>query len=305
MFIVNLNNKNITNLTGEATISSSLNNLGSSCSYTLAREEQGELGDILDISSSGESFFTGINTSRTLNKFTYSFKAFDFSFYLKKNKVIKQFKKLKASECIKQLAKDLDIKTGEIPDLITEITNIYRNKTASSIILEILEEVNRDSGDRYFVAVEGENLNIRKLGYEKIDIGSDLESISKNESINNMKNTILVSTKNHSENPTEKISKDSVNISKYGALQEVILIDPKESSQASNIAKNKLKELNKVSLDLSFNTLGNSKIKPGMIAVLKSEIFEIDGEFYIESVTHKLRSGIYTTSVTLGEYADE
>ena len=75
-----------------------------------------------------------------------------------------------------------------------------------------------------------------------------------------MKNKILVVSNEQDEAEILATAQDEGNIKKYGCLQEVINVSPDEDeAKTRNIAKTKLKELNKVFKTANFQGFGNGR----------------------------------------------
>ena len=112
----------ITHVVGNITLSSSIDTLGSSFSFEIARNygnadyfvsETVQVGDIVKFISGTKEIFTGVIVEIETSKFKRNIKCLDFYFYLNKNKIIKQFNEINASSAIKQLLVELGIETGE------------------------------------------------------------------------------------------------------------------------------------------------------------------------------------------------
>lgn len=89
--------KDITNITGNIVLNTSLNTLGASLTFDIARNydnkdfyisENLEVGDVIILNNSKE-LFKGVILEISISKFKKSIKCLDFCFYLNKNKVIK------------------------------------------------------------------------------------------------------------------------------------------------------------------------------------------------------------------------
>jgi hypothetical protein len=108
-----------------------------------------------------------------------------------------------------------------------------------------------------------------------------LTSYSKTESIEALRNKITLVQEQENAVKTIAETQDNTSIGKYGTLQEVLTIDDKDIAKARNIAKNKLKELNKVKNTLSVTLLTNNKIQAGRVI----KIVENSKNYYYEIVS--------------------
>ena len=116
-----------------------------------------------------------------------------------------------------------------------------------------------------------------------------------------MRNSILITSDDEKSSKINATAKDTQNISKYGLLQEVMNVDKKNNSQAKQIANNKLKELNRVQQDISFNLLGNDELRSGRILTIENALFNLSGKYLIKSSNHTYVNYIHKCSVTLEE----
>ena len=134
----------------------------------------------------------------------------------------------------------------------------------------------------------------------EFDVMDAIGSISKNESIQDMRNSIHISSNDEKSSRVIAIAEDTSNINKYGLLQEVESVNDKDISKASNIAKNKLNELNKVNEDISIELLGNDIVRAGRILEINNDIFGLSGYYLIKECTHTYNNGIHKMSLNVG-----
>ena len=284
--------------------------------FTNARE-----GDILELYTTSflTPYFTGKIEKVTINQGTISCIAYDKAYMLNKGKEIFQFN-CYASEAIKIVCNTRDIDIGTIPVLNTVIKKIYNTKTYAEVINDILDEVYKQTGNKYKIEVENDALNIvnlnKQLGILKVAMASNVgpENInlyiinpSHSYSIEDMYNSVKVVHK-YTENNTEfnTISaeiKDDTNINKYGLRQEVIEIDKDDLSYANNIANNFLTENNKVKEEISLTMFGHWDVKAGRLITIndnakESEIL-INGNYLVKDVVHTFKNDIHTMQLSL------
>ena len=288
----------ITHVAGNITLSSSIDTLGSSFSFEIARNygntdyfisEAVQVGDIVKFINGAKEIFTGVIVEIETSKFKRSIKCLDFYFYLNKNKIIKQFNEINASSAIKQLLVELGIETGEFENIPTLITKIYKKNTVAEIIKDILEKVNNERGEKYILEIEGMKFNLIK--YKKIEakLGYNfLGTTTLNESIIDMKNSIIVTSNEQEDEEILESARDEESIKKYGLLQEVIEIDPDadDTAKVKNVAEKKLKELNKVFKRASIKVYGNDELKAGRILEVKNDEYKLRGKYLIKSCSH-------------------
>jgi DNA-directed RNA polymerase subunit H (RpoH/RPB5) len=220
------------------------------------------------------------------------FTCLDYGFYLANNKRVYNFN-TSASNCIKKICNDFKIKL-DMPNLTTKINKIYYSETITDTILDILEQVKNETSTTYYAEMQDETLIIYKQYSKTLDLvfklASNIKDVksykalmnySKTESIEALRNKITLVQEQENAVKTIAETQDNTSIGKYGTLQEVLTIDDKDIAKARNIAKNKLKELNKVKNTLSVTLLTNNKIQAGRVI----KIVENSKNYYYEIVS--------------------
>lgn len=272
-----------------------------------------DLGDIVILENNG-LIFQGIITDKNINGiFEESFTVFDFAFYLNKSKTIKQFNNVNAKSAISNICNEQGISLSEIPNLTTDINHIYFENTIAEIIDDILEQCNKETGKIYYKEVLGNNLIIFEKGTKVINptfkLAKNVATInvldeiginfSKGYSIADLKNKVTIISNNEKQTRIISTKEDRKNISKFGLLHHIETIDEKDLNQATNIAKNKLNELNKIKETISLELLGDKTIKAGRVLNINNKEINISGTFSIISSNHTIENGIHKTNVEL------
>ncbi len=326
MYKIMVKNKDITDYTGNISWRDSVDTLGVELSFDVAVNRYDKnfsfllditLGDRVQlINEQGESLLQCIIVSESPNEKTTSFTAYDMAWYLNKSTVIKQFKKMVGNDCIKSLCKEIGIKV-EVSGLGNKIDKIYKDKTVSDVIWDIIEQCSQHNSKRFFIEMDKGILKIGPFKKIKVtgkyqmhkdfflDVQQNAGNVSLNRSIVDMKNSILVVTENKKAVRTVGKEQDSESIKRYGKLQQVVVLDEKEHKKANLIAKNELKKLNKITENFSLDVLGDDKVKSGRVIVLDLPFFNIKGEFFIKESNHSLQNGIHKASLSLEVYKDE
>lgn len=299
--------KDITRLSGNITLSSSIDTLGRALNFDLARDssqtgfittEEIHPGKFISFIGEEELFF-GIVIDSDLEKFKRSIKCLDLSFYLNKNKLIKQFKNIGADAAIKNICSSIGVDTGIVAPMATSITKIYKNNTVAEIILDILKQVTEETGKKYKMEVNSRKLDIKPEGYEKVKARYDFQgNVSKSESIADMKNAIVVTSNNQDNTNILAEKRDESSIKRYGMLQEVIQIEPKDISKVRNIASKKLEELNKTISKVSIEVFGSDNLRAGRTLEVINEEFGLKGEYLIRNCNHSYQK-YHKTSLEL------
>ncbi len=234
----------------------------------------------------------------------FSYSGYDYGLYLNKNEVIKQFNGVPASQAIQELLRIVDIQYSNIARISTPIQKIYKKQTVSDVIKDILDIVFKKTGVKYRLeVVQGKvqvipqtNIIVNALcqlspDTSEFEIQKSLAGLNVTESIAEMKNRIIV-TDNSQDDAYEKAkAEDAVSKSKYGLLQQVEISDKETNAEQRQVAKNLLKELNKVIKTCSIDLLGNDAVKAGRLLTFDYPDYDFTGTFLIKSSNHSVISG--------------
>lgn len=291
----------ITEVSGSINLSTSVDTLGASLVFNIVRNyndlsyifsDEIETGDVVILTNEKE-LFRGVIVSISTTKYSRTVECLDYCFYLNKNKVIKQFDHIAASVAIKQLLQEINAPEGEISNISTSITKVYYSNTIAEIINDILKQVNEELGVKYKLEFIDNKFNVNP--FKKINVEFRYKQTGNetiNESIQDMKNRILVTSNEQESTEILAIAEDAKNIEKYGSLQEIINVDPEQKeAKVRNIAKTKLKELNKVFKTVSLEGFGDDNFRAGRVVYLNNSKLKLFGEFLIKSCVHTWRKG--------------
>ncbi len=257
-------------------------------------------GTVVSLWNDSLEIFRGMTLKPTQKRWTYSYVCQDYSFYLK-NKVTKQFDNMAASDAIKSLLSEAYI----IPDIIyipTKITKIYKEKTLSEIIEDILTLATADQGITYFKEIEGNILYIKKL--EDMIITPNIllpKDITISQSMENMKNKIEIVINGESNTSIVATAEDTSVQGFYGVLADQQSVDDKDIAQAQNMADNALKESNRIQYSTSLEVVavdGGDSIKANRMIYLQAGI-RLNGYYKIKSANHTLTKGKHKVSIIL------
>lgn len=156
--------------------------------------------------------------------------------------------------------------------------------------LTIFEKGSKIINPTYKMAINVATINVLD------EIG---QNFSKGYSIADLRNKVTIITQNEQEARVIATKDDTDKIKKYGLLHHIETIDEKDLNQATNIATNKLKELNKIKETLSLELLGSIEIRAGRVLNINNKEISINGKFNIISSSHKIENGVHLTSVEL------
>ncbi|WP_342510592.1 hypothetical protein MKY34_11320 [Sporosarcina sp. FSL K6-1522] len=236
--------------------------------------------------------------------------AFDFAFYLNKSSSIYQFRKMRADQCIRKVVNDFGVPIGNIVSMPVGIDKIFPDDAPSDIIKEIIEFVEQKLGVKYLMEMRQGKLFIERQGDLVIkamfkpfpdaflmDATNAIASPSRKRSIADMVNSIQVVG---NDDKLVLTRDDTAMVNKYGKLQKVVQLDQDEKRSAAEIARNELKELSKVSEEVSIELLGDDSVRAGRLLVVNEPVTGIKGTYLINDVSHTISGGIHKMSLGLG-----
>lgn len=276
--------------------SSDIDTLGTQLSFDSIKDLY--YGQVVSLWETDTELIRGIVKNKTTKKNTFSYIVQDYSRYLK-NKTMKQFNNLEASECIKELVKDAYL-IGEITDIPTLITKMYRDKTLDEIISEILQIAEDDQGIKYVKEIIGNVINIQRLEDMKIVPNVIVGEFEIDGSIENMKNDIQVVSNEESVNVIIASVSDENKWSWYGKLSDTISVDAKDIANAKNIAINKLAELNKIEKSTTIQLMVlDEKVEIKANRLMYFHTGQLIGYYRIKSAKHSLVDGLHKCDVDI------
>lgn len=316
---------NITPIIGNLSWRDSIDTLGVELSFNRAHSDEQymkgkdiiELGEKLILTNNNNEIFRGIVTDEDVQGRTgRSYTAYDYMFYMNKSKTKPlQINKETASGAITRLCGMFGIQIYSIPNIPTKIDSIYKDKTLAEIFMDILEQATNEQGIKYKAEMKQGKLYIAKYTDLELtatyqmsfntpffDVTKAISNVSKHRSIQDMRNSIIVTSSEESNTSIIATVKDDTNISKYGLLQENISVDSKDYPQAMNIAQNKIKELNKIVESTSIEVLGDDNVLSGRILTITEPRTKLSGKYLVKEVTHTYSNIIHKMQLTLEKW---
>ena len=180
----------------------------------------------------------------------------DFGFYLKKNKETYQFNNISANKAIERMCSDFGIPIDSICDIGCKVKKIYLDTSIYDLIKDIFEIAKAANGSEFNLDVTPKGIRIYRIGdliaYPTFRLADNLQSakstdyhgpMSHKVSIEELYNAIKVITGNEKAYKKRAYVQNDESVNSLGRLQEVVKIDDKEVAKATQIAKQKLKEL--------------------------------------------------------------
>ena len=259
------------------------------------------IGDKFLLTNNGSEVIRGIITDESYNKnLNYSYSGFDYGFYLNKNEVVIQFNKMPVSSCIQQLCNKINIPCGNIANLSTSITKIYKDAVVYDIIKDLLDMDFKRTGFKHRIEINQNKVDI--LDYNSLFITANyqltalsapfnvqkaISSVTFTNSIQDMKNSVIVVDNKENSGRIKSQSMDSGNISKYGLLQQVETANDDKGQQAV-IASNILKDADKIQNRVSVEMLGADNIKAARVLNFNYPKLSFVGNYQVKTSRHGL-----------------
>lgn len=299
----------VTGVTGNYIRSDNVDSLGMSFNFDLINNPLDKMfnrfeipiGSKVVLSNNGANIFSGIIISYDRSSMShYTYKAYDYGFYLNKSEAMIQFNNTSVSAAITKLCNENSIPVGAITNISTNVSKIYNGDKISDIIKDLLKLGTNELGTKYRLEVRDNKLYIEK--YEDLVITAYYKparnvggfnpanipgAFTSTYSIEDMATRVLIISSSEKNATIRATAEDSSNISKYGLLTKVEKLDDKNNSQAVNIAKVKLKELNKVKRSFKITLFGDDKVRAGRMLVFNQPEINLVGAFLVKNCTHK------------------
>lgn len=299
---------------GNLTWSDTDDSLGMELSFDIAGIKL-NVGDRFQLINGSTDIMRGVLTDESfgVNK-VYSYTGFDLGFFLNKNEVIRQFNGVYAHDAIKQLLNSVGIPTGSVASMPVRITQIYKDKVVSDVIKDILDQVRKVTGRKYRIECQHGIVEIKPLVELKVNAYSSLSGgvqflvqelaggFSATNSMQDMKNSIIVSSNKEDNVAVRARQADNANIMRYGLLQQVELLDDEEKTSPGQIARTLLAELNKIKKIRNVELLGSDLVRSGRILTFDYPELDFKGDFKVSSCKHTLSGGVHKMSLGLDDY---
>lgn len=302
----------ITKKVGGLTWRDSLDSLGMELSFSMPFsrfdnqfEQRIKNGDVIVVYRKNKELLRCVITGVPINGDEYS--GYDFAWYLNKSETIYQAKKVSAEKAIRQLCKRFDVPIGELPNMPTIISKLYKDMVVSDILKDILKKVKNETGQGYRMEMRKGKLNFVKSGYIKVKpvytdrTGKKISctkaaSISGERSIEELRNQVIVAGTDEKKAQVKATAKSPASIKKYGLLQAVETKDKLSAAKARNVAKNKLKELNKEAVTFTAEMPGNNEVRAGRKLYFNFPEIGIKGWYKVKSCTHTVNNDLHWMS---------
>lgn len=223
-----------------------------------------------------------------------------------KNKDTYVYENKTASELIKMIAKDFQLKCGSIVDTKYKIAGrIEEDKCLIDIILNALDETLAMTGKLYVLYDDFGKLtlkNIEDMAFDLVIENSTIMGYEYKTTIDDeVYNQIKLAYPNKETGKYDVfIAKDSKNIKQWGVLQYYKKIDDK--TYAAAMADQLLLLYNNIKRSITIkDALGDVRVRPGfrIIANLDLGDYKLKSYMVIENVKHRYKDGQYTMDLDL------
>lgn len=317
MYKLLINGTDVTPRAGEISSTEDLEQLSVQLSFRLAHNPHDKYlpsgrtqpGDRVQLFHDSVLIFRGIVVQSGLDG---TAQANDFGFYLNKSKIILQCNGVPADDAIRQLCKKAGVSLGSLPALPTIITDVFIAQEPSAILKTLLERVTAERGTKYFFRVEPDSglciypypqtpiqLSVQLArNLRPFDPTWSLGSISGTDSMEALKNQVVIYREEDKKAHILATETDSNSIERYGWLQDMHTADEgMTAAQARQMAKTKLAENNRLTVTRTVSDMLGADVRAGQMLRFSSEKFGFGGNWLIKQVTHSYNPTGHTMSM--------
>lgn len=277
------------------------------CTFTLIPDSilNIEEGNALRLDVDGTAVFFGFIFERNWSSNgEVKITAYDQLRYLK-NKDSYNYIDLTTGDVIKMIAGDYNLKVGELVDTGEKLTRNEKDKTLLDIIMNNLNLAMIYKEKLFVFYDDAGKLTLNDMENMKLDVVIDDRTAQDYDyKVSIDSNTYNQIKLYHDNNTTKKreiyMVKSSETINKWGILQKDESIDEGVDGQA--IAERYLTQYNLPSRTLTIkDAFGDIRVRAGCLIPVVMDIKDMVLKNYllVESVTHKIDTGIHTMDLTL------
>lgn len=264
-------------------------------------------GDKIIFRVDGVSRFNGIIVKKSISKTELTYSAFDYGWYFNKNEEVYQFNST-VSENVRKICSDFGIAIGYLVNIPTKFNKIVKG-SLSSIIKEMTELAEKDQGVKYYWYVSNNKFYLEKFNSNPVvltskylngqSIADYIADYSSERSIDGMYNAVKVVESEENKVTQLAYQQNNNSINKFGKIQKLEEVNKEEKSKALNIARNTLKNLNKVQTTFSITTLGNVNCRANKVLSFSEPLYNFTGNYKIKQCTHNFNNHGYTMNLEL------
>ncbi len=225
-----------------------------------------------------------------------------------KNKDTYVYSNKTASELVKMLAKDFNLKYNVIEETKYKISRVEENKTLFDMVLTALDDTLREKKEMYVLYDDFGRITLKNVASMKLDtvMNNDvIEDFDYNSSIDSDTYTKIKLVRDNEETGKRDvyIAQDSAHMRSWGILQMFDTVD-KNMSEAEIKQKCDilLKLYNKKTKSLSLkNVLGDIRVRAGCLVPVFLDLGDIELQNYmlVEKVKHTFENNSHFMDLTL------
>ena len=235
--------------------------------------------------------------------------AYDENVYLTKNTDTRKFVGMTAAAIVRELCKAFDIPAGDIAATGYVIPKlILRNMTLWDMIVTALTQTRKQNGRKFYVYASNGKLNMREkkdaVVRWRLENGVNILGANRSRSIEDTRTAVKV-IGGDDKKPLTATATDSAMTRQYGLMQHVELADSDmKQSALTQLANQRLKDLAKVSEDVTVEALGLTDVIAGTAVYAYENMTQLAGGFYVNADTHTFSGGVHRMEVTLSKTDD-
>ncbi len=239
----------------------------------------------------------------TVNKSTdekLSIKGYDHLIYLLKSQATNIFTNMSADKIATKICNDFGIQIGYIAQTGIPLNKVYRDMSLYDQIVSAYTDTSTSNGKKYQVRMIEGRLQVTEKGSQtvkwKIEDEVNLSSASYSESIEDMKNKIVITGE---KDKVLAVVQDDELIELYGILQDHREYTNATAGEVNTYAKNLLNDNGRVKQEASINCLGIDEVETGVAVELYNDLLGLSGVFYVDSDDHIVQNDIHSMSLRL------
>lgn len=259
-----------------------------------------EIGSSVILLKDNERLFVGriFSKDNSANKGTFSFKAFDDSVYLNKNRFVKNIYEQTPSQILKMICGEIGLRVGKFPQDKVKLSFPAIDKSGYEIILQAYTIQHKKDKQIYSVVCNDGKIEIAHQGIlledTILDSREDIQEAQYSQSIENMINQIIIyKTENDKLQIIDKVSNES-DKKKYGLFQNVM-----EYEEDVNNIYNAREMLKGLENKANITVIGDVNLQSGYTVAVRQAKIGLIGTFLIERDVHVIEDGNYYTNLEL------
>lgn len=259
-----------------------------------------EIGDTVEFMKDDVSLFQGkiFSKNNSTQNGTFSFKAFDDSIYLNKNRFVKNIYNQMPSDILKMICGELGLQVGIFPEDKVKCSFPAIDKSGYEIILQAYMIQHKKDQQIYSVVCNDGRIEIAHQGILLEDVildsKEDIQEAQYSQSIEDMINQIIIyKTDKDKLQIVDKVANEE-DKQKYGIFQNVM-----EFEEDVNNIYNAREMLKGLESKATVTVLGDVNLQAGYSVAVRQADIGLIGTFLIERDMHIIEDGHYSVDLEL------